>query len=149
MKKLILISTILMMVLLMGCNTTDTNENNEDLTVEMPVIITGWSFGSMNLNFTDEEYLLKIAQYKGGSVEDRAYTILVTLNRANNGEFSEKYKQYTFSAVQEVVLEELYDENGLEPYDFEGIVPDNTTRKAMKMIKYDGFDNSNESLEYK
>lgn len=93
---------------------------------------------SMDWDFVDANYLLKIAEYHGGTVEDRAYTILCTLYRV----FDQQ------RGIQEVVLEELYDNDGLTPTDFESIVPGDETKRAMKMILYDQFDNCNGSMEY-
>ena len=87
----------------------------------------------------DNEYLLKLAQYKGGSVEDRAYNILVALNNVWN----------TKESIETVTLRELYDVEGLNSYEWEEIIPDETTKEAMRMILHDKFDNSNGSLEYR
>lgn len=94
---------------------------------------------SMDWGFVDAQYLLKVAEYHGGAREERAYTILVTLNKV----FAER------RSIQDVVLEELYDNNGLKPEDFEGIIVTDETKEALKMIVYDWFDNSAGSTEYK
>lgn len=94
---------------------------------------------SMDWDFEDAEYLLKVAEYHGGTKEDRAYTILVTLNKV----FEER------RSIQDIVLEELYDNDGLESDDFEKIVATDVTKEALKMIVYDRFDNSAGSTEYK
>ena len=94
---------------------------------------------SMDWDFVDAQYLLKIAEYHGGTKEDRAYTILVTLNKV----FEER------RSIQDIVLEELYDNDGLESDDFEKIVATDATKEALKMIVYDRFDNSAGSTEYK
>lgn len=91
------------------------------------------------LVFVDAQYLLKVAEYHGGAREERAYTILVTLNKV----FAER------RSIQDVVLEELYDNDGLKPEDFEGIIVTDETKEALKMIVYDWFDNSAGSTEYK
>lgn len=94
---------------------------------------------SMDWDSIDNEYLLKLAQYKGGSVEDRAYNILVALNNVWN----------TKESIETVTLRELYNVEGLNSYEWEEIIPDETTKEAMRMILYDKFDNSNGSLEYR
>lgn len=94
---------------------------------------------SMDWGFIDAQYLLKVAEYHGGTKEERAYTILVTLNRV----FAEH------RSIQDVVLKELYDNDGLKPEDFEGIIVTDETKEALKMIVYDRFDNSAGSTEYK
>lgn len=94
---------------------------------------------SMDWGFVDAQYLLKIAEYHGGTKEERAYTILVTLNKV----FEER------RSIQDIVLEELYDNDGLESDDFEKIVASDVTKEALKMIVYDRFDNSAGSIEYK
>ena len=96
---------------------------------------------SMDWDFIDGNFLLKIAQYKGRTTEERAYTILVTLNRV----FDEEYPD----TIVDVVLDELYNVDGITPYDFEGIVIDDTTKAALTMVMYDRLDNSNGSTEYK
>lgn len=100
------------------------------------------------VTFIDEEFLLKIAQYKGGTIEDKAYTIMVTMNRVWDDKFYEKYSEYTLTTVQDVVLRELYEIDNLTAFEFEEIIPDEDCFKAMQMVKQ-GFDNSNGSLEYK
>ena len=94
---------------------------------------------SMDWGFEDAEYLLKVAEYHGGTKEDRAYTILVTLNKV----FSER------KSIQDVVLDELYNNDGLKAHEFEEIVASDETKEALKMIVYDRFDNSAGSVEYK
>lgn len=94
---------------------------------------------SMDWDFVDVQYLLKIAEYHGGTKEDRAYTILVTLNKV----FEER------RSIQDIVLEEFYNNDGLESDDFEKIVATDATKEALKMIVYDRFDNSAGSTEYK
>lgn len=94
---------------------------------------------SMDWGFVDAQYLLKIAEYHGGTKEECAYTILVTLNKV----FEER--RY----IQDIVLEELYDNDRLESDDFEKIVASDVTKEALKMIVYDRFDNSAGSTEYK
>lgn len=94
---------------------------------------------SMDWDFVDAQYLLKIAEYHGGTKEERAYTILVTLNKV----FEER------KSIQDIVLEELYNNDGLESDDFEKIVASDVTKEALKMIVYDRFDNSAGSTEYK
>lgn len=94
---------------------------------------------SMDWGFVDAQYLLKIAEYHGGTKEERAYTILVTLNKV----FEER------RSIQDIVLEELYNNDGLESDDFEKIVVSDATKEALKMIVYDRFDNSAGSTEYK
>ena len=94
---------------------------------------------SMDWDFIDEEFLLKLAQYKGGSIEDKAYNILVTLNIVYD----------TKKSIKDVTLKELYDVEGLTSYDWEEIIPDDDTKEAMRMIIYDKFDNSNGSTIYR
>lgn len=93
---------------------------------------------SMDWDFTDSQFLLKIAEYHGGTTEDRAYTILVTLNRV----FAER------RPILDVVLEELYEIDGLNEMEFEEICVSDSSKEALRMIMYDRFDNSNGSLQY-
>lgn len=93
---------------------------------------------SMDWDFIDENYLLKIAEFHGGTIENRAYTILVTLNIV--------WEDMT--PIQDVVLNELYNVDGLNAYDFESISPSKETVKAMELVKYGRFDNSAGSTDY-
>lgn len=93
---------------------------------------------SMDWDFIDSQFLLKIAEYHGGTTEDRAYTILVTLNRV----FAER------RPIQDVALEELYEIDGLNETEFEEICVSDSSKEALRMIMYDRFDNSNGSLQY-
>lgn len=95
---------------------------------------------SMDWDFIDHEFLLKIATYKGGSAEQRAYTILVTLNRM----LDENYP----NTIHEVVLDELYNVDGITSYDFEGIITDDVSRQGMELVLYKKIDNSYGSTEY-
>lgn len=115
-------------------------ENMDDLNFEhnSDNVIKFQQKYSMDWDFIDAGYLLKIAEYHGGTVEDRAYTILCTLYKV----FDEQRN------IQEVVLEELYENDGLSPFDFESIIPGDMTKRAMKMILYENFDNCNGSTEY-
>lgn len=94
---------------------------------------------SMDWDYIDGQFLLKLAQYKGGSIEDRAYNILVTLNIVWKTKMS----------IENVVLKELYNTEGLSSIEVENIIPDDSTKKAMKMIIYNKFDNSNGSTVYR
>lgn len=121
---------------------TETEEENQDnLSYEhnSDNVIKFQETYSMDWDFIDAGYLLKIAEYHGGSVEDRAYTILVTLYKV----FDEQ------RSIEDVVLEELYENDGLLPGDFEEIVPGDMTKQAMNKILYEKYDNCNGSVEYK
>lgn len=95
---------------------------------------------SMDWDVVDEFNLLKIATYKGGTKETKAYNIVVTLNRVFNKEYP--------NTITDVVLSELYDYHGISEYDYESIVPDDDSKDAMMMV-YRGWDETNGSLEYK
>ena len=87
----------------------------------------------MSMDFDEDEYLLWIAQEKGGSVEDRAYTILVTLNRvAELG--------YPISTMVELELGTKFPENFTVDYQ---------SMEALHMITHECFDNSEGSLRYR
>ena len=95
---------------------------------------------SMDWDCIDECNLLKLATYKGGSIDTRAYNIIVTLNRV----FDKNYP----NNILGVVCSELYNYNKISEYDYESIMPDEDSKKAMTMV-YDGWDETNGSLEYK
>lgn len=87
----------------------------------------------MSMDWDEDEYLLWIAQEKGGSVEDRAYTILVTLNRvAELG--------YPISTMVELELGTKFPENFTVDYQ---------SMEALHMITHERFDNSEGSLRYR
>lgn len=158
MKKAFLIATFCALLFsLVGCQNATTVESKEKVSIENETVVADTKTKkfqdkhSMDWDFIDAEFLLKIAEYKGGTVEDRAYTILVTLNRVWEyalDDTYEPYSEYTVSMIQDVVLRELYEVEGITPTEFEGIIPSEETKEAMNMIMYEKFDNSNGSLEY-
>lgn len=87
----------------------------------------------------DESAMMKLAQYKGGSVEDKAYNMLVVLNRSK--EWGE--------TVTDVALDELYNTEGISEGDFPDIVPDDDCKIAMYNIVREKFDNSEGSTEFR
>lgn len=87
---------------------------------------------SMDWSLHDEIYLLKVAQYYSGTVENRAYTILVTLNKC----LSE-------GKTIETIVKEQIESNKLEE-----IVPDQLTEQALNKVMMENFDNSNGSVDY-
>lgn len=89
---------------------------------------------SMDWDSEDDYLLRQIAMVKGGNVDDKARTILVTLNRVWR-------KEYPMS-VREVVLMEVDEET------LNNTVPDKECTEAMHKIIYDRFDNSMGATEY-
>lgn len=87
----------------------------------------------MSMDWDEDEYLLWIAQEKGGSVEDRAYTILVTLNRVVE-------LGYPISTMVELELGTKFPENFIVDYQ---------SMEALHMITHERFDNSEGSLRYR
>lgn len=148
------IIVLTMMLIMTSCASYSNNiENKTDFEPEPLVIeddsnVTHYDNGytkfqdrmSMDWDFIDHEFLLKIATYKGGSAEQRAYTILVTLNRM----LDENYP----NTIREVVLDELYNVDGLTSFDFEGIITDDISRQGMELVLYTKIDNSYGSTEY-
>lgn len=82
---------------------------------------------------------MKLAQYKGGSIEDKAYNMLVVLNRSK--EWGE--------TVVDIVFDELYNVEGVSEGSFPDIVPDNDCKVAMYNIVREKFDNSEGSTEFR
>ena len=147
MKKM-LIAFALASVIFTGCSNANANAETDNV-AENIVNETNEDTRFIFLTFIDEEFLLKIAQYKGGNVEDKAYTMMVVINRAwNNNHSNEKYFEHTMTSVQDEVLRELYDIDKLTHFQFEQIMPDEDAFKALEMVKQ-GYDNTNGSLEYK
>lgn len=94
---------------------------------------------SMDWDSDDSYMMMKLATYYGGSVEDNAYTMLVTLNRVWDGELH--------MSISELVEYVLYQE-GLSYDEVCSIQPDDKSKEALNMIMHDNFDNSNGSLTY-
>lgn len=152
MKKKLLVLAVLVCALLVGCgHKEEVSEPPVDIVeyvmTEAEVLVGITKDGkyvkfqdrmSMDWDSSDAMYLEKCAEYHGGSVTDRAFTILVTLNRVVEQQ----------RPIPEVVLEELYEVDGVSQYDFEGIVPSDETHEAMRMIMLDRFDNSYGSMDY-
>lgn len=143
-KKIVMFALLCISAMLIGCG-NKADENKKDVVEARPLVIKTIENVEDNLKeeqkvyvdigFIDEEYLMKIAQYKGGSLENRIYTILTTLNKAQEKELTDTYSDYSMSMIQDTVLNELYNIDGLTPYDFEEIVPDETTKEAMQIVK--------------
>lgn len=135
--KIAILSSCIIM-LLAGCN--NTKDVCKDTVEIKPIVIETEEYEKRqnyytNIDFVDEGYLMKIAQYKGGDLKDRIYTILITLNKAQEVDESNMQNKYVTSAIQDVVLYELYHINGLTSCDFEEIVSDEITIEAMKIVK--------------
>lgn len=142
MKRKIFISVLFCICMMMtGCSDKQEElevvEVIENETKTTTLIIETEEKTKINISFLDESYLMKIAQYKGGSLEDRVYTILVTLNKAREKDSSEMYTDYAMSMVQDTVLNELYNIHGITPNEFEEIVPDVITIEAMDIVKWE------------
>lgn len=97
---------------------------------------------SMDWDLDDNINLLKIAEFYEGTEEDRAYNILVTLNRVCFA--GEKYG----TSIKDVVMNRLYSE-GVSDNDFEHIEISDSTIRAMEMVVMERFDNSLGSYEYR
>ena len=52
------------------------------------------------------------------------------------------------NTIHEVVLDELYNVDGITSYDFEGIINDDVSRQGMELVLYKKIDNSYGSTEY-
>lgn len=147
----VLLAVLLIVFVLAGCTTQVQSEPpvaGEESTSEIndtnEQYIKFQDKMSMDWDSFDTLYLEKIAQYHGGDTSDRAYTIVVTLNRM----LERMNNQAEDCTILSVVLEELYDNDGISAYDFEGIVIDDETRKAMELVMIDKFDPTMGSLEY-
>lgn len=88
---------------------------------------------SMDFSDTDTFYLLKIATYMGGSVEDRVNTMLITINRARDSNYP--------SSIKAVVLDELYGNRNISAYDFESITSDNMSKEALDIVSRGDVEN--------
>lgn len=148
MKHKVLLVALTAAVLLAGCGHQKTEtldppiDNTPVITSEVEDEVEYVKFQdrmSMDWDSEDHMYLGKIAEYHGGTAEDRAYTILVTLNRCIEYDIP----------IREIVLEELYEYHGLQAYEFEEICISELTKEAFHMIMIERFDNSYGSLEYR
>ena len=119
----------------------------------IPLIVSIWSVSVRYSNDTSQEYvkfqdrmsmdwggeqeelLLKLATYKRGSVEDRAYNILVTLNRMLDDNYPD--------TIEEIVAQELYGLN------LDEIVIDDASYEAMHKVKIERWDETEGSNNYK
>lgn len=88
---------------------------------------------TLTLDDMDKNYLFYIAQYKGGTTEDRAYTILVTLNR-------QLALGYDIPTLVQLELGKIEVPDKL--------VIEYETMEAMHIIQKENFDNSAGSLKY-
>lgn len=136
MKKILLIAILCLTLSFTGCSNSAGSDIVE--TKESKETVDYHAGYSLDWDCVDEMYLLKIAEYHGGRVDDRAYTIRVTLNNVWD----------TKESIPTVVLRELYENDGISAYDFEGIFISDATLEAMKKIYIDKFDNSNGSKEF-
>lgn len=89
---------------------------------------------SMDWSAEDSKYLMLMAENKGGTVEDRAYNIIVALNRVWSSDYP--------NTIEEVVDLEL-------PCGMMELNISDETKEAMHMVVYDRIDNTNGSFEYK
>ena len=89
---------------------------------------------SMDWSAEESNYLMLLAENKGGTVEDRAYNIVVALNRVWSPDYPD--------TIEEVVDLEL-------PCGKMDLIIRDETREAMHMVMYDRVDNTNGSFEYK
>ncbi len=138
-ERVYLIFLILMLILVFALSQT-ANSDAVEPTIENTYTKFQDKY-SMDWSDVDEMYLLKIATFKGGTVEDRAYNILVTLNRVCDGNYGD--------SIIAVVTDELYGVYGLSPHDIDNIVSDKESEEAMELIKNNKFDNSYGSFVYK
>lgn len=89
---------------------------------------------SMDWSAEDSKYLMLMAENKGGTVEDRAYNIIVALNRVWSSDYP--------NTIEEVVDLEL-------PCGMMKLTISDETKEAMHMVIYDRIDNTNGSFEYR
>jgi hypothetical protein len=89
---------------------------------------------SMDWSAEESNYLMLLAENKGGTVEDRAYNIVVALNRVWSPDYPD--------TIEEVVDLEL-------PCGKMDLIISDETIEAMHMVMYDRVDNTNGSFEYK
>ena len=124
---------VLSLILSIVCNViVGYNVKTLKTTLEEQNTYKGFQY-SLDWGATDEQYLLWIAQEKGGTTEDRAFNILVTLNRCFE-------LGYDVPTMVEFELGKKFPDNFIVDYQ---------SMEAMYMITHDKFDNSNGSLRYR
>lgn len=131
MMKRILACVLVIVTVVSAANICRTHNSVNELSEEY---VPFQYIRSMDWDSEDDYLLRQIAMVKGGNVEDKARTILVTLNRVWR-------KEYPMS-VREVVLMEVDEET------LSNTVPDKECTEAMHKIIFDRFDNSMGSTEY-
>lgn len=89
---------------------------------------------SMDWSAEESDALMLMAENKGGTVEDRAYNIVVALNRVWSPDYPD--------TIEEVVDLEL-------PCGKMDLIISDETKEAMHMVMYDRVDNTNGSFEYR
>ena len=112
---LILVFEVIIVTLILTSGSTIKVEPEVQTPEKLPLVIETEDYkfqkfkDNIRWDWKDEEYLLKIAMFHGGSLEEKAYTILVTLNKVReNGE-----------SILDTTLKELYDIDGITAYDYD------------------------------
>lgn len=86
----------------------------------------------------DDAYLCKLASYYGGDAAQRAYNMQVVLNIADEN-----------ASIQEVILKQLYEVEGLTAYEFEEINYIKTENfDALALIYQYNIDTTRNSTEF-
>lgn len=153
-KNLYIIAFMLSMSFMSGCNKntsgdlitkeTKVMQESEDMKQiklsECGRFVYLYQGRLLNWDLVDNEFIFKIATFKGGTLDNKIYTILVTFNRVIDDNYP--------NTIKEVVMDELYNNDGINAYEFESIIPDDESKEAMKMILNNNYE-SNNSLKYK
>lgn len=134
----ILITFILLLIILSAFIGREIGRNN----VDDSVYVKFQDKMSMDWDSEDEMNLLKIADFYEGTEEDKAYNILVTLNRVcfANGKYG--------TSVRDVVINQICSE-GVSDIDFKNIEISDSSMRAMEMVVMERLDNSLGSCEYR
>lgn len=88
--------------------------------------------------YIDRSFMFKLASYYGGTVEQRAYNMQVILNLTKDG-----------SSIQEVVLYQLYEVEGLNAFEFEEIIfTEEENIKALNLVYLYQTNNTNNAKNF-
>lgn len=96
---------------------------------------------SMDWGYEDALAMLRLATYKGGTVEDRAFNIIVLLNKVVA---DDKHRSVEWWAKREICSK-----GEITGTQFDNIIVDDKSKEALDMIVYQGWDETEGILDYR
>lgn len=114
------------------------NANDKIVSYEKQIATYEQEIESYKQQHIDESFMFKLASYYGGTVEQRAYNMQVILNLTEDG-----------SSIQEVVLYQLYEIEGLNAFEFEEIIfTEEENIKALNLVYLYQTNNTNNAKNF-